>query len=272
MKFGIYIANYALRGDPRDFVKLAEAAEEAGWDGFFMWDHNYAGEDYLIADPWVTLAAIAARTERIRIGTTVTPLPRRRPQDVAREVATLDILSEGRFTLGVGLGGSSENDYSKFGEDVDLKARAERLDESLAILEGLWSGEPFTFSGKHYSIDDVTFKPRPVQRPRVPIWCAGTWPIKTPFRRAARFDGVFPLSMSEDMSLEEYSDVVNYVKRHRESMEDFDVVIMGTTTGDEEVAWIDESEALGVTWYVEIMMDADLEKHIERVSKGAPTI
>ena len=271
MKFGIYIANYALKGDPRNFIKLAEAAEEAEWDGFFMWDHNYAGKDYSIADPWITLAAIATRTERIRIGTTVTPLPRRRPQEVAREVTTLDILSEGRFTLGVGLGGSSDNDYRKFGDDTDLKTRAERLDESLAILEGLWSGRPFTFSGKHYNIDDVTFNPRPVQRPRVPIWCAGTWPIKAPFRRAARFDGVFPLGIDGNMELEDYSNVADYVKKHRGSMKGFDIVIMGVSTGDpEKDSWIDESEALGVTWYVEVMMGDDFDKYSEKIAKGPP--
>ncbi|MFW9794927.1 MAG: LLM class flavin-dependent oxidoreductase, partial [Candidatus Thorarchaeota archaeon] len=157
MKYGIYISNFALRGDPNKFLELAVAAEDAGWDGFFMWDHNYAGKDELIADPWITLAAIAARTKKIRIGTTVTPLPRRRPEKVAREVATLDILSNGRFILGVGLGGSSDNDYRSFGEDIDLKTRAEKLEESLTILEGLWSGQPFSFSGKHYTIHEVTF-------------------------------------------------------------------------------------------------------------------
>jgi len=270
MKYGVYISNFALQGNPNEFLELAIAAEDAGWDGFFMWDHNYAGKDELIADPWITLAAIAVRTEKIRIGTTVTPLPRRRPQVVAREVATLDILSNGRFILGVGLGGSFENDYRAFGEGIDLKVRAEKLDESLAILEGLWSGEPFSFYGKHYTIDEVTFNPRPIQQPRVTIWCAGTWPIKAPFRRAARYDGVFPLSMSEDMSLEEYSDVVNYVKNLRGSMKDFDVIIIGATTGDEKVSWIDESESLGCTWYLEVMMGDDFNKFMERILKGPP--
>ncbi len=268
MKYGIYISNFALHGNPTKFIKLAVAAEDAGWDGFFMWDHNYVGKNHSIADPWITLAAIAARTEKIRIGTTVTPLPRRRPEKVAREVATLDNLSNGRVILGVGLGGSSENDYRKFGEDVDLKERAERLDESLAILEGLWSGKPFSFSGKHYTIEKVTFNPRPIQQPRVPIWCAGTWPIKAPFRRAARYNGVFPLSMSEDMSLEEYFDVTNYVKKHRESMKDYDIVIMGISSGDpEKDSWIKESEALGMTWYVEVMMGDNYDKFLERIVK-----
>ena len=271
MKYGVYISNFALQGDPNKFIELAVAAEDAGWDGFFMWDHNYAGKDELIADPWITLAAIAARTEKIRIGTTVTPLPRRRPEKVAREVATLDILSKGRFILGVGLGGSSKNDYGNFGEIIDLKTRAEKLDESLAILEGLWSGKPFSFSGKHYNIAKVTFNPRPIQQPRVPIWCAGTWPIKAPFRRAARYDGVFPLSMSEDMSLEEYSDVTNYVKKHRGSMKDYDIVIIGMSSGNpEKDSWIKESEALGMTWYAEVMMGDYFEGHLEKVMKGPP--
>lgn len=271
MKYGVYISNFALQGNPNKFLELAVAAEDAGWDGFFIWDHNYAGKDELIADPWITLSAIAACTERIRIGTTVTPLPRRRPEKVAREVATLDILSKGRFILGVGLGGSSSNDYGRFGDSTDLKIRAGKLDESLAILEGLWSGKPFSFSGKHYTIDEVTFIPRPIQRPRVPIWCAGTWPIKAPFRRAARYDGVFPLSMSEDMSLEEYASVVNYVKKHRESMKDYDIVIMGMSTGDpEKDSWIGESEFLGMTWYVEIVMGDDLDKFLGKIAKGPP--
>ncbi|MHA1495554.1 MAG: LLM class flavin-dependent oxidoreductase [Candidatus Thorarchaeota archaeon] len=262
-----FISNYALQGNPNKFVELAVAAEIAGWDGFFMWDHNYAGKDKLIADPWITLAAIAARTERIRIGTTVTPLPRRRPEKLAREVATLDILSKGRFILGVGLGGSSDNDYGNFGENIDLKTRAEKLDESLAIL--LWSGKPFSISGKHYTIQEVTFNPRPIQRPRVPIWCAGTWPIKAPFRRAAKYDGVFPLGITGNMELVDYSDVANYVRSHRESMKDFDMVIIGQTTGDpEKESWVDESKACGVTWYAEVMMGDDFDKFLERIVKG----
>jgi alkanesulfonate monooxygenase SsuD/methylene tetrahydromethanopterin reductase-like flavin-dependent oxidoreductase (luciferase family) len=169
----------------------------------------------------------------------------------------------------VGLGGSSENDYGKFGEDVDLRERAEKLDESLAILEGLWAGEPFSFSGKHYTIKEVTFNPRPIQRPRVPIWCAGTWPIKAPFRRAARYDGVFPLGITGNMELEDYSDVVNYVKSHRGSMKDFDVVVLGQTTGDPEIdTWVEETKTLGMTWYVEVMMGDDFDKFLERIAKG----
>ena len=271
MKYGIYISNYALQGNPKKFVELAVAAEKAGWDGFFMWDHNYAGKDKLIADPWITLAAIAAQTEIIKIGTTVTPLPRRRPEKVAREVTTIDHLSNGRFILGVGSGGHSNFDFGWFGEEISVKERAEHLDESLAILEGLWSGKPFSFSGKHYNIHEVTFNPRPIQQPRVPIWCAGTWPIKAPFRRAARYDGVFPLGIDGNMELDDYSDVANYVKKHRKSMKDYDMIIIGQSTGDpEKDSWIDESKACGVTWYLEVRMRYDFDKYLEKITKGPP--
>ncbi|MHA2042787.1 MAG: LLM class flavin-dependent oxidoreductase, partial [Candidatus Thorarchaeota archaeon] len=152
---------------------MAKEAEECNWDGFFMWDHinPETGFKKGVADPWITLSAIAAVTERIRIGTTVTPLPRRRPQKVARETASLDVLSNGRLILGVGLGGPTDAEFEV--EDTSARIRAEKLDESLDIITGLWSGEPFSFQGKHYKFDEVTFNPTPIQKPRIPIWCAG---------------------------------------------------------------------------------------------------
>ena len=131
-------------------------------------------------------------TERIRIGPMVTPLPRRRPWIVARQPAALDHLSGGRFVLGVGLGAPPEVELAPFGETVDLRERAAMLDEALAVVTGLWSGEPVSFAGRHYQLDDVTFRPTPVQRPRIPIWVAGFWPNRAPFRRAARWDGAVP--------------------------------------------------------------------------------
>ncbi|TET07236.1 MAG: LLM class flavin-dependent oxidoreductase [Candidatus Thorarchaeota archaeon] len=267
MKYGIYISNYALNGDPKKFVDLAKAAEDAGWDGFFMWDHVYQSSGDLIADPWITLAAIAAQTEKIRIGTTVTPLPRRKPQKVAREVTTLDNLSNGRFTLGVGLGDDSEDGY--FDEETSLKTRAEKLDESLEILEGLWTGKPFSFTGQHYNIQELTFEPRPMKKPRVPIWCGGTWPIKAPFRRAARFDGVFPLSAKDELKPEDYQEITDYVKGHRKTMKDFDIIMWGRSTGDpKKDSWIGDYETAGVNWYTEIIMNADIKKCLSRISKG----
>ncbi|MHA2191720.1 MAG: LLM class flavin-dependent oxidoreductase [Candidatus Thorarchaeota archaeon] len=200
MQYGVYISNYILNGDPRNFVKLAKEAEECNWDGFFIWDHINPGPGFKngVADPWITLSGIAAVTERIRVGTTVTPLTRRRPQKVARETASLDILSNGRLVLGVGLGGS-DAEFEYFGEDTSTRILAEKLDESLDIITGLWSGEPYSFQGKHYKVDEVTFKPTPIQKPRIPIWCAGSWPLKKPFERAVKYEGVFPLGHRGDL-------------------------------------------------------------------------
>ena len=274
MKCGIYISNYALKGDPEKFVKLARIAEEAGWQGFFMWDHVYprGGKSKFVADPWITLAAIAATTSSIRIGTTVTPLPRRRPQKVAREVTTLDRLSGGRFTLGVGLGHPPDCEFEFFGEDPSFKIRAEKLDESLEILDGLWSGKPFSFSGKHYHIETVTFKPRPVQKPRVPIWCAGWWPKKAPFRRAARYDGVFPLGEKDRLKPKDFRDILGYVKEHRKTKGQFDLILLGRSRGDpHHDSWIRDYEDAGASWFVELIMGADYDKYAERISKGPPS-
>src|SRR5436190_24311266 len=119
------------------------------------------------------MAAMATRTRRVRIGALVTPLARRRPWKVARETVTLDHLSGGRLVLAVGLGALDDGGFGKVGEPTDPRTRAERLDESLAILTGLWTGLPFGFQGRHYQVDEMTFSPGPVQRPRIPIWVAG---------------------------------------------------------------------------------------------------
>jgi probable F420-dependent oxidoreductase len=268
MKHGIYIANYALQGEPGKFVQLAVEAERAGWDGFFMWDHIYPDpeETKHAADPWITLAGIAASTESIRLGTTVTPLPRRRPQKVAREVASLDRLSGGRFTLGVGLGGA-EPESAPFGEETDTRVLAEMLDESLEILRGLWSGNEFTFHGRHYSIDGVTFRPTPKQKP-VPIWCAGTWPLKAPFRRAARYEGVFPLGLKDYLTPEDFIDIRRYIDRHRTKQSDYDFVDVIRTKGPDDTEWIPQLSEAGVTWLAEVVMEQDLNQVLERVKKG----
>ena len=270
MKYGIYISNYALNGDPRLFVQLAKAAEESNWDGFFMWDHIYpdGGATKKVADPWITLSGIAASTNRIRIGTTVTPLPRRKPQKVAREVTSLDILSEGRFTLGVGLGHPPKEEFELFGEDPRLSARSGRLEESLEILQGLWSGNPFSFKGKYYNIQEVTFKPRPVQKPRVPIWCAGWWPRKGPFLRAAKFDGIFPLGEHRRLTPSDYRDIIQFVNTHRSSKKPLDVVMMGKSKGEPKSdSWINSYREEGVNWYVELIMSGTIRKNLERILK-----
>jgi len=191
VRYAISIPNFGDWADPRTMVGLARDAEEAGWDGLFLWDHiRFSATPLPVHDPWVLLAAIAASTERIVIGPMVTPLPRRRPWVVARQAMSIDHLSGGRMMLGVGLGEPIDVELGAFDEPTDLRTLAARLDEALAIIDGLWRGEEFGFSGMHYRLEPMTFLPRPVQRPRIPIIVAGYWPHRGPIRRAARWDGM----------------------------------------------------------------------------------
>jgi alkanesulfonate monooxygenase SsuD/methylene tetrahydromethanopterin reductase-like flavin-dependent oxidoreductase (luciferase family) len=205
MRFGLYLPLFDPLADPAVVARLAGDAEEAGWDGFFLWDQIRWREPVAaVGDTQITLAAIAAATERIRLGPLVTPLARRRPVKVARETAALDVLSGGRLTLGVGLGTDRfASEYSITGEELDDRRRAQMLDEALEILEAAWSGEPVRHRGEHYTVDAMRFLPRPVQRPRVPVWVAG-FPGKTkPMRRAARYDGFFPINLDSADQLAE---------------------------------------------------------------------
>lgn len=197
MRSALWLPLFDALADPRVVAGLAAEAEEAGWDGVFVWDHVRWREPVRqAADPWITLTAMATATERVRLGPMVTPLARRRPTKVARETATLDVLSGGRLTLGVGLGEDRfGRELSGTGEELDLRVRAEMLDESLAVLAAAWSGDPVVHQGRHYTVDDIQFLPRPEQRPGVPVWIAG-FPGKTrPMQRAARHDGFFPVNL-----------------------------------------------------------------------------
>jgi alkanesulfonate monooxygenase SsuD/methylene tetrahydromethanopterin reductase-like flavin-dependent oxidoreductase (luciferase family) len=197
VRSGLFVPLFDELADPVVVADLAAEAEDAGWDGFFVWDHVRWQEPVLaVADPWITLAAIATATERIRLGPLVTPLARRRPVKVARETATLDNLSGGRLTLGVGLGSDRYgNEFTVTGEQVDDRRRAEMLDESLGILTAAWSGEPVRHRGPYYTVDGMRFLPRPVQRPTVPIWVAGYPGKRRPLRRAVRYQGFFPVNL-----------------------------------------------------------------------------
>jgi alkanesulfonate monooxygenase SsuD/methylene tetrahydromethanopterin reductase-like flavin-dependent oxidoreductase (luciferase family) len=204
MKSGIYFPLFDELADPALAARLAAEAEEAGWDGVFVWDHVRWREPVVaVADTQISLAAMAAATERIRLGPMVTPLARRRPVKVARETATLDRLSNGRLTLGVGLGMDEfGREYSKTGEELDPRRRAEMLDEALEILQAAWSGELVQHRGEHYTVDGMRFLPRPVQRP-LPIWVAGFYGKPRPLRRAARYQGFFPVNLEHPDQLAE---------------------------------------------------------------------
>jgi alkanesulfonate monooxygenase SsuD/methylene tetrahydromethanopterin reductase-like flavin-dependent oxidoreductase (luciferase family) len=204
MRSGLFVPIFDELADPALVARVSAEAEEAGWHGVFVWDHVQFRGVREVADPWITLAAIAIATNRIRLGPMVTPLARRRPVKVARETATLDRLSGGRLTLGVGLGSDGyAQELSKTGEELDDRRRASMLDESLEILAAAWSGEPVHHRGEHYVVDGMRFLPRPVQRPGVPVWVAGYPGRAKPLRRAARHDGFFPINLERPDQLAE---------------------------------------------------------------------
>jgi alkanesulfonate monooxygenase SsuD/methylene tetrahydromethanopterin reductase-like flavin-dependent oxidoreductase (luciferase family) len=260
MKYAITFPNAGPYGDPKSAAELAAMAEDAGWDGVFLEDyivHHIAPGALPTYDPWISLALIAARTSKVRIGMTVTPLPRRRPWKVAREALTIDHLSGGRMILGVGNGAPKIDwSFSRFGEALDDRTRAELLDEGLQIITGLWSGERFSFAGKHYRVTDVTFVPTPLQKPRIPIWVGGAWPHKGPMRRAARFDGYSGYRVDPDGPLkpDDVRAVRAEIESHRESREPFEIIAGGwpRTDDPEKIrAGMRACEAAGVTWWAE---------------------
>ncbi len=270
MKYG-FVLPY---GDARTVADLAHEAEGAGWDGFFVWEPIWG------IDPWVSLAAAAMRTERIRLGTMLTPLSIRKPWKLASETATLDNLSGGRVILSVGLG-APDTGFASFGEETDRKIRAELVDEGLEILTGLWRGQPFTFEGKHYHLRETKFypPPQPVQQPRIPIWVVGAYPRRKSMRRALRYDGLLPMKMNPDgkfaeMTPEVIREIKAYIDQNRAAAAPFDIIQEGRTPGDDPGAaarivrpW---SEA-GVTWWIEAMWgEEQVEKMVARLRQGPP--
>ncbi len=250
LRFGVSVPNV---GDLDALVALGVEADRAGWDGFFLWDHMAFTREFPVPvfDPWVTLGALAVQTERIRLGTMVTPLARRRPWKLARETVTLDHLSGGRLILGVGLGTPRDADFELLGEDPNERVRAEKLDEGLELLVRLWGGEPVEFAGKHFRVRDTRFGPVPLQRPRIPIWVGGGWPHPGPLRRAAHWDGVYPLKLDradgpEDLTADELRQAVAFVRERRPAGEPFAVVAGGRSV---EAAHLAALEAAGATWY-----------------------
>jgi alkanesulfonate monooxygenase SsuD/methylene tetrahydromethanopterin reductase-like flavin-dependent oxidoreductase (luciferase family) len=257
MNYGVDIPNFGHWADPRHVAEFAQQVEEAGWDGLSIWDHLLVWHGNEVGDPWIALAAAAAATDRIALMMMVTPLPRRRPWKVAREAVGLDQLSNGRFVLGVGIGFPPEEEFGTFGEPTSERLRADMLDESLDIITGLWSGEPFSYEGEHYHLKEVAFRPTPVQQPRIPIWVAGMWPNRRPFRRAGRYDGVAPIIFRdgrfEDINPESLAEMLSYVREHRTSTDPFDVTVAGMALDDSENARdrLAALEAAGMTWWRE---------------------
>ncbi len=262
VRYGICLANIGSYSDPRVGVSVAEAADAAGWDGVFIWDHLAFVWDAPAADPWVTLSAIAASTSRVRIGTAVTPVARRRPHVVAHELATLDRLSDGRVIFGAGLGGSPR-EFGSFGEPTDRRIRAEMLDEGLELMRELWSGAPVTHHGKHYTVEGVTFAPTPVQE-RIPIWIGGNRPAS--LRRAARWDGWLADSADPTGMTLSPDDVAQRIEQIGRD-DAFDVAVLGQSDRGDPAAY----ERAGATWWLENVHDmrGTLDDVLELIH-GAP--
>jgi alkanesulfonate monooxygenase SsuD/methylene tetrahydromethanopterin reductase-like flavin-dependent oxidoreductase (luciferase family) len=242
VRAGVTLPIFDGLADPRLIGDLAAEAEAAGWDAVFVWDHVYYRPPVTaVTDPWTAMACIALATERLLLGPMVTPVARRRPHVLARQIATLDQLSSGRFVLGAGLGlDASGGELSRFGEELDDRVRAEMLDEGLGLVRALLGGEPVDHDGAHYRARDVTFLPAPPRR--VPFWIGARWPHKKPLRRAAGYDGLFIIDVDTPDDLRRS---LAYVAEVRGNLDDFDVVVQ-LGEGDDPVRW----EAAGATWWL----------------------
>jgi alkanesulfonate monooxygenase SsuD/methylene tetrahydromethanopterin reductase-like flavin-dependent oxidoreductase (luciferase family) len=246
---GIFVAPFDELMEPRLLAELAKRAERNRWDGFFLWDHLlYRPPVRAVADPWVALAAIAYATDRIRLGPLVTPLSRRRIHKLARETVSLDHLSGGRLTLGVGLGSSRSGEIERFGEVADPRERARLLDDGLANLSEYWNG---------------ALEPPPVQRPRIPIWVAARWPSRRPVRRAARWDGLFPIELPDPDALATLAAEVQ--ERRAADAGQFDMVAEIPAGGDPS-PW----SAAGATWVLTSFGSQPREAEVRAVIDSGP--
>lgn len=273
MKYGFVFPG----GSPQDAIEFAKEAEAHGWDGFFVWEPVYG------IDPWVTLGGIAAQTERIKIGTLLTPPSRRRPWKLASEALTVDLLSGGRMILSVGVG-AIDTGFELMGEVTDRKIRAELLNESIVIMTGLWGDEPFKFEGNHYNINEFKFvhqPPPPVQQPRIPIWVVGAWGWPNSMQRVLKCDGILPTIIDRnkqfvDLTPEHIRKIKAFVDGNRKLDSDFDIIVENTSPGNDPPAvaakvhpWIEA----GATWWIKSMWEEqEPEKWRQRIRQGPPKL
>jgi alkanesulfonate monooxygenase SsuD/methylene tetrahydromethanopterin reductase-like flavin-dependent oxidoreductase (luciferase family) len=277
MHFGLGVPNVSTFADPGLLVELAIASEASGWDGFFVWDHLlYEGPGSGAVEPWSVIGAVAAVTRRIRIGVLVTAVPRRRPALLAQQVATIDLLSHGRCVFGAGLGSKAE-EYAGFGEDSSLVERGRQLNEALALIQALWSPGMVHHRGEFFTADGIELLPKPIQKPHPPIWLAGRWPNKAPFRRAAEFDGVMPTHSGYGhdafMRPGELRQIVDYVSTHRPNDHHFDVVMEGMSDGPEDLDRLSVAYGdVGLTWWIEKLgwWRGGRDAALGRVAAGPP--
>ncbi len=272
MKYGFVLPKM----DPFLAIELVREAEAHNWDGFFVWEPVWG------IDPWVTLGALATVTERIKLGTLLTPPSRRRPWKLASETATLDVLSKGRAILSIGLG-ALDTGFKEFGEVTDRKTRAELLDETIDILTGLWQGEPTEYKGVHYQITKTKFGPGPasVQKPRIPIWVVGAWGWSKSMERVLKCDGILPTILEPnkkwgELKPEHICEIKSYVDKNRKLESPFDIIVEKTSPGDdpETAAEVVRPWAeAGATWWIESMWEQqDPASWRERLQQGPPSL
>jgi hypothetical protein len=268
VKYGFVLPS----GDARTAANAAREAEQAGWDGFFVWEPVWG------VDAWVALTAAAMGTQRIRLGTMLSPVSRMRPWKLASETATLDNLSGGRVILAVGLG-AVDTGFVQFGEETDRKTRAELLDEGLEIVTGLWRGQPFKFEGKHYHVTETDFSvpPPPVQQPRIPIWVVGAWPRMKSMRRVLNYDGLIPTMIGDEPGQgtpDDLREMVTWVEANRQADTAFDFIVEGTTPGDDAAGQLKNVQPwadAGATGWMEALWGSEgIDPVLQRLRQGPP--
>ena len=286
MKYGLQLVqawspDVGVQNVSKFLLTAATEAEKAGWDGFYLWDHLYfTWSPTPIPDSWSVLAAIAAQTKKIRLGTNVTAVPRRRPQVLAKQLVTIDQISEGRVIFGAGLGGDGQGkgpgeEFTNFGEPSSYRVLAEMTDEALDVITRLWSGEQVNHQGKHYTVNNVTFQPTPIQKPRIPIWIGA---VKNPaLKRAARYDGWItggpcPSVGDPGLSYPQVSEKMKIIMKHRETRQPFDLVygFEFPETGIEN--YIKGAKDTGVTWMLDILsaLRFNGKEALEYIRAGPP--
>ena len=276
MKFGFVLSS----GDARVAADMSRCAEESGWDGFFVCEPIWGW------DAWVLLAAAAMNTSRIKLGTLISPISRMRPWKLASETVTLDHLSKGRVILSVGLG-ALDTGFEPFGEETGRKTRAELLDEGLAILTGLWKGQPFNYKGEHYQIKEMSFypPPSPLQKPRIPIWVVGAWKRMRSMRRALQYDGLLPTVMDRKgehrkATPEDIKAINKFIRATRKTTGRYDIIVEGKTPGknpEEDYRTVIPYAESGATWWIESLWGAmdkpDGPKRVRgRILAGPPKV
>jgi alkanesulfonate monooxygenase SsuD/methylene tetrahydromethanopterin reductase-like flavin-dependent oxidoreductase (luciferase family) len=277
VRFGVFLPPFAEFADARRLMQLAADAENAGWDGFFLWDHMLARPGMAIADAWVAMAAVATATSRVRIGALVTPMPRRRPWVLARQIATLDRLSGGRLIFGIGLGDDGWTEFSSFGDETEPVIRGEMLDEGLEVVRRLLRGDAVHFEGRHYTVNTPAFQPTPQQDP-LPIWGAVRWPKRKPLQRIAKLQGCFPIFPdSESPPPPDPADIVAIRSALLDlgASPDIDIVVryalslQDPATIPETVAALEQA---GVTWILDATTPGENPDTVERIARGGPPI